>query len=82
MLILNNMTNNRTLSKKVGSYHAWSEPIDYFWDRLRSLHACDVFARSVRRPSDGGPPCAVVYEEPPESASLFGAILSNNFFLY
>eukprot|EP00929_Paragymnodinium_shiwhaense_P096436 TRINITY_DN58024_c0_g1_i1.p1 TRINITY_DN58024_c0_g1~~TRINITY_DN58024_c0_g1_i1.p1 ORF type:complete len:1106 (-),score=184.54 TRINITY_DN58024_c0_g1_i1:87-3404(-) len=51
----------------VGSYHKWSEPVKYFWERWQTLLDCDVHSMgrlSGRPPVDGGPACAVVFEEP------------------
>ncbi|CAE8647937.1 unnamed protein product [Polarella glacialis] len=48
----------------VGQYHAWSEPLEHFWERLAFLDACDVHSLQGLAPADGGPPCAAVYEEP------------------
>lgn len=57
----------------VGNYHAWSEPVAHFWERWDMLLACDVHGGGRGRdrrgalgrpPADGGPPCAVVWEEP------------------
>lgn len=56
----------------VGAYHYWSEPLQYYWERLEGLLDCDVHGggRGWRKsaadlpPADGGPPCAVVWEEP------------------
>ncbi|CAJ1397720.1 unnamed protein product [Effrenium voratum] len=39
--------------------HAWWEPLPFFWDRVKQLYACDA----AETPADGGPPCAVVFEE-------------------
>ncbi|CAJ1356001.1 unnamed protein product [Effrenium voratum] len=48
----------------VGKYHFWSEPLPHFWERFSTLQSCDVHKLDGRQPADGGPPCAVVFEEP------------------
>ncbi|CAE8671658.1 unnamed protein product [Polarella glacialis] len=48
----------------VGHYHAWSTPVEHYWDRFAYLNACDVHARSGGAAADGGPSCALVFEEP------------------
>eukprot|EP00928_Gymnodinium_smaydae_P070784 TRINITY_DN54553_c0_g1_i1.p1 TRINITY_DN54553_c0_g1~~TRINITY_DN54553_c0_g1_i1.p1 ORF type:complete len:1204 (-),score=156.88 TRINITY_DN54553_c0_g1_i1:33-3110(-) len=52
----------------VGTYHVWSEPLAQYWERFQMLLDCDVHGgdRGSSRdvPLDGGPPCAVVWEEP------------------
>lgn len=48
----------------VGKYHPWSEPLDHYWERFTFLQDCDVHSLQGKPPKDGGPPCAVVYEEP------------------
>ncbi|CAE6912162.1 unnamed protein product, partial [Symbiodinium sp. CCMP2456] len=48
----------------VGKYHPWSEPLEHYWERFTFLQDCDVHSLQGKPPKDGGPPCAVVYEEP------------------
>ncbi|CAE7716609.1 unnamed protein product, partial [Symbiodinium sp. KB8] len=45
-------------------YHPWSEPLEHYWERFTFLQDCDVHSLQGKPPKDGGPPCAVVYEEP------------------
>jgi len=47
----------------VGKYHFWSEPLPHYWERFQVMQACDVHG-SKGMPVDGGPPCAIVFEEP------------------
>ncbi|CAK9042948.1 unnamed protein product [Durusdinium trenchii] len=53
----------------VGKYHFWSEPLPHFWERYRTMQNCDVHAKG--RQLDGGPPCAIVFEEPQLAEAAF-----------